>query len=238
MAKKKWKKKERLEKKEAELGREEKGSSKAVTIAVLLIIVVAGYYLFGPPSSPAQTPPPTKPIEGSYVQFPDKPNTHVSGKVSLIEFFDFYCSHCYSFHKDTWPALKKKYGDKIELADLGYPLRETSILPLEAYEIAKDFGKGEELKDAMFTAIHEEERDISNVEALSGLAEGVGLDKAIFASALESRSKSKVVDDNRRLGNSYKLTGTPTIIIDGNIKATGTSAANLQTIIDSILEGE
>jgi protein-disulfide isomerase len=237
MAKKKWKKKQRLEKRE-EIILEERGSNKSLTIVALLIIVVAGYYLFGPSSTPAQTPPPTKAIEGNYVQFPDKTSIHVTGKVTLIEFFDFTCSHCFDFHRDTWPVMKNKYGDKIELIDTGIPLRESSIPPLEAYEIAKDSGKGEEMKDALFNAFHEEKIDITKVQILADIAENIGLERVAFSDALTSHSKASIVESNRRLANSYKLTGTPTFVIDGNIKATGTSASNLQTIIDSILEGE
>jgi protein-disulfide isomerase len=237
MAKKKWKKKQRLEKRK-EIVPEKRGSNKSLAIGALLIIVVAGYVLFGPPSSPTPTPPPTKPIEGNYVPFPNIASTHVTGKVSLIEFFDFTCSHCYDFHKDTWPIMKNKYGDKIELIDTGIPLRESSIPPLEAYEIAKDFGKGEEMKDALFTSFHEEKIDITNPQVLADIAENIGLDRQTFSAALSSRSKASIVESNRRLANTYKLTGTPTFVIDGNIKATGTSAANLQTIINSILEGE
>lgn len=238
MAKKKWKKKQRLEKKETIVEQKGKGSNKVLTISALLILIVAGYFLFGPSSSPTQTPAPTPAIAGNYVLFDDKPSTHVAGKVSLVEFFDFTCSHCYNFHKDTWPILKNRYGDKITLIDTGIPLRESSIPPLEAYEIAKDFGKGEEMKDALFIAEHEENKDITNVQIVVDIAENIGLDRAAFSEALDSHSKASIVESNRRLANSYKLTGTPTFVIDGNIKATGTSAANLQTIMDSILAGE
>ncbi len=237
MAKKRWKKKERLER-AAQPVSKGGGSNSKLVLAGVIVLILAGYFIFGSGGDNSLETPPPADIAGKYMLFSDKASTHVQGRVELIEFFDFTCSHCYAFHKDTWPALKNKYGDKVELIDTGIPLRESSIPPLEAYEIAKDFGKGEEMKDALFTAFHEEDLDITKVQILADIAEKIGLERAAFSDALSSRSKASLVESNRRLANSYKLTGTPTFVLDGNIKATGTSSDNLQAIIDSILEGE
>ncbi|GBE18416.1 thiol:disulfide interchange protein DsbA precursor [archaeon BMS3Abin16] len=234
MAKKRWKKKERLERVEHHVP-EKGGLNSKLILAGVVILVLAGYFIFsGGRDTSIETPPPAV-IAGKYTLFSDKPSTHVAGKVTLVEFFDFTCPHCYTFHKDTWPALKNKYGDKIELIDIGIPLRDSSTPPLEAYEIAKDFGKGDEMKDALFTGFNEEGKDITNVQILAGIAENIGLDRAVFSDLLSSGSKASVVESNIRLATSYKLTGTPTVIVDGNMKSTDNSLANLQTMIDSIL---
>ena len=46
--------------------------------------------------------------------------------------------------------LVKKYGNKLEIIEIGFPLWDESFKPIEAYEIAKDLGKGRELKDKLF----------------------------------------------------------------------------------------
>jgi thiol:disulfide interchange protein DsbA len=235
MAKKKWKKKERLEK-EAEIKAvEKKGNNKALLIIGIAVLVLVGYTFLGPSSNGPVTPPV---IGGSYELVSNKANTHTLGKITLVEFFDFYCSHCNNFRQNTWPVLDGRYGDKIELVDLVYPLRQSSFPAAEAYEIAKDLGRGEEMKDALFTAIHEEGKDPSNLDALISIATSVGLDETVFRDAFNSHSKQTIIEENRRLGNSYNLRGTPLFIIDGNIKALDPSAQNLQLIIDSILETE
>ena len=238
MARKRWKKDRGG--KEEETPRTDDGKRKQtiVLIAALLIVMLIGYYLLGQTSTPPSTPSASRNIKGNYEFLSGKPNTHVPGRVVLVEFFDFYCSHCYTFHKDRWPALQEKYGDQIALLEYGYPLRQSSNPPIEAYEIAKELGRGEEMKDALFKAIHEEKKDISNTEALAGIAETVGLDKDTFTRALNTHVKASTVDENTRLGNSFGLEGTPTFIIDGNIKTTDSSVSNLEAIIDSILRGE
>ncbi len=241
MARKKWKKKERLQKTAMEKAEAPKQKNLKIgyIIAALVVIAVGGYYLLGQsPGTDSSTPPVTKNVAGNYVIISDKANTHIAGKVEVLEFFDFYCSHCYRFHVTSLPQLRERYGESFELVDLGYPLRDRSIPPIEAYMIAQDMGKGEEMKDAIFRAIHVDGREVSDVENLADLADSTGLDREAFEEALSSRVKQSIVDENRRLGNSYGLRGTPTFIIDGNIKAEDSSISNLQAIIDSVLEDD
>lgn len=233
MAKKKWKKKERLER-AAEPVAKDGGSNSKLVIAGIVVLVLASFFIFGSGGDNGPVTPPPAAIAGKYT-LSDKASTHVAGEVTLVEFFDFYCSHCYTFHRSTWPALSTRFEGAVKLVDMGYPLRKESFLPLEAYEVARDMGGGEEFKDATFSAIHVDGRDVSSVAVLTEIAVSIGLDESGFKSALESGSKEGVIEDSRRLGNSYKLTGTPTIIVDGNMKSSDNSLGNLQTMIDSIL---
>lgn len=228
MARKKWKKKSRILKESPKV--QEKKINKSYILIGIFLISITGYLILEGDESPSYPV-----IQGDYVILKDKPDSHVAGKVTLVEFFDFYCSHCYRFYKERWPVLEEKYGDKVELFELGYPLKERSIPPLAAYEVAVEQGKGNDIKNLIFTAIHEEGRDVSDVQTLAAIAQSVGLDKVTFEERLQSYGFSKV-EEYRRLGNSFALTGTPTFIIDGNIKVTDSSVENLVAVIDSILE--
>jgi len=48
-------------------------------------------------------------------------------KVTIIEYASLTCSHCASFHRDTWPALKTKY---IDTGKARFTLREFPLDPL------------------------------------------------------------------------------------------------------------
>ncbi|MFQ5887900.1 MAG: DsbA family protein [Candidatus Hydrothermarchaeales archaeon] len=235
MARKRWKKKKHrvVEKK---IEKPEHSNNKLILASiVILLVIVIGYSYLG---SRAKTPPAdAEKIQGEFVLVENKANTHEAGKVKMLEFFDFYCSHCYLLHK-AMPPLKNKYGEKLEITPVGFPLRPRSFLPLEAYELALDQGKGEEMMDAIFAAIHEDKRDVSDVETLKGIAEGIGLNGQEFEEGLESGTKRSKINSNLALGNSYGLKGTPTLILDGQIKATNNSPENIDTIIKSLLEEE
>lgn len=234
MAKKKWKKKERIETARLEIAEKRKGTNYKAFVPLVLVIFLAAFIILGQNGRSGINPV----AAGDFETLNGFDNTHVQGQVTLMEFFDFYCSHCYQFHRDTWPLLQEDYGTRLILDDRGYPLQERSKLPLEAYEVAKDLGKGEEFKDVVFKAIHEDGRDVSNADALAALAATAGMDEAGFKEALLSGTKKGTVEENRRLGISYGLKGTPTFVVDGNMRVVDRSYENLKTIADSLLQEE
>jgi len=160
-------------------------------------------------------------------------NTHTRGEVKAMEFFDFYCPHCYQLHIQE-SRLERKYGDALKMTSMPFPLRPASFPPLEAYVIARDMGKGEEMKDAIFRAKWEEGLDIGNKEVLVELAGRVGLDTDEFKSRLEKGARREV-QNSRTLGGRYGISATPTVILDNNIRVTGADVDNLETVITSIL---
>ncbi len=92
------------------------------------------------------------------------------------------------------------------------------------------------MKDALFKAYHEDGNDISKVDILTSLAEGAGLPGEDFKRKLESQSTRSIIEENIRLSRTYKLTGTPTFILDGNIKVRDYSFENMKAVIDSLLQ--
>jgi len=172
-----------------------------------------------------------------YIVVPDKKSTHEKGKVKMTVFFDFFCPHCHQFDTVVVPLLQREYGKKLEVTYIGFPiLYEDSVIPLEAYELAKEEGKGEEMKNAIFDAIYYQRKDGANVDVLSKIARSIGLDEARFQKGLASGIKKKTVMEGKELAKSYNARSTPTVIIDGNILVKDHSLATISTIINRILE--
>lgn len=193
-----------------------------ITILILLIWSISGY---------------TAPRGTLYEVVPGKKSTHEAGKVKMIVFFDFFCPHCHKFDTVVLPLLKREFGDKLEVEAIGFPIiYADSTVPLEAYELAKDMGKGEEMKRAIFDAIYYERKDGANSEILSGIAGSIGLDKEKFKKDLRAGVKRARVLEGKALAQSYGAHGTPTIILDGNILMKKASLASISTVINMILE--
>lgn len=171
-----------------------------------------------------------------FVVVPNKRNTHESGRVKMIVFFDFFCPHCHQFDTIVVSLLLREYDKELEVTSLGYPIiYEDSIIPIEAYELAKDEGKGEEMKRAIFEAIHYQRKDGANLDVLLSIAKSIGLDVDKFKKGLVSGIKKKVVLDSKELAKSYGAKGTPTVIIDGNIFVKDNSLVAISSIINNIL---
>lgn len=175
----------------------------------------------------------------AYNVIPDKKSTHEKGKVKMIVFFDFFCPHCHQFDSVVVPLLQREYGDKLKITSLGYPIiYEDSVIPVEAYELAKAAGKGEEMKMAIFDAIYYQRKDGANHDVLASLAKTIGLNAEKFQKDLKSGVRKKAALEGRELAQSYGAKSTPTVILDGNIFVRDNSLANISSIINKILEGK
>ena len=176
----------------------------------------------------------------------NKASTYEAGKVKIIEFLKFNCGHCNLLNQKL-PALKKKYGDRLEITYK--PMLWRSVpkdLPfkksMEAYILAERMGKGEEMKDALFKAMFVENKDLTSELQLGDIGKSVGLGDE-FITALKNGDATDEADANIKLSESIPVDETPTIIINGNVKVapsmtnedTTLMANNLDTIINSLL---
>src|SRR4030066_1068134 len=150
------------------------------------ISVIALFFIFWSLTTYAATQ------EEKYVVVPDKKSTHESGKVKMTIFFDFFCPHCHEFDTVIVSLLQREYGRRLEVTYKGLPIiYEDSIIPIEAYEIAKEGGKGEEMKEAIFDAIYYQRKDGAKLDVLSSLAKSIGLDSERFKKNLTLGIKKK-----------------------------------------------
>ncbi|HID26437.1 MAG TPA: hypothetical protein EYP22_01100 [Methanosarcinales archaeon] len=181
-------------------------------------------------------------IEGKYTLLSNTPSTSEAGKIEMLEFLSFYCGHCYALN-EKMPELMQTYGDKIKLIHIPIVWGQ-STMSVEAYLIAEEMGKGEEMKDALFKANFENRMDISDIDVLDAIAKDIGLDETEFNKKLEQGYASKVAWENIKLTQKYSVYETPTIIIYNKIKVTPANTNgkidlmvdNLNTILQSIIE--
>ena len=185
----------------------------------------------------------TKPeLKGKFEILQDETSTHQPGKVKVIEFADFYCPHCHHFEETGVPLLVKEFGNRIEITMVGFPVIHGKLpTPFDMYEQAKMMGKGDQMKAVLFRTIHKEKLDgVLDRSIRSLLIKEVGLDVAAFEAGMESGKPAKLFEEGRRWGERIKVSSTPSILIDGNIKVDGVNMTpeNVLTIIRSILEAD
>src|SRR5438132_1003284 len=70
------------------------------------------------------------------------------------------------------------------------------------------------------------------------LIKGVGVDPKVFEEGMASGKPVKIFEEGRKWGERIKVQFTPTVLIDGNIKAESTDPENLKLIIQSILDAD
>jgi len=205
---------------------------------VAVVVMGAAVLLSAPVSALAAGPE----MKGAFELLKDEPSTHQRGKVKIIEFADFYCPHCHHFDETGLPLLVKEFGSKIEVTMVGYPvIRGKLPTAFDMYEQAKTMGKGNEMKTVLFRTIHKDKFDgVLDRSIRSLLIREVGLDVAAFEAGLESGKPARAFEDGRRWGERIKVSSTPSLLLDGNVKIDGANMTpeNAITVIRSILEAD
>ncbi|TKS64634.1 MAG: DSBA oxidoreductase [Nitrospira sp.] len=203
----------------------------SVVCAVVWSVVV----LWG---SPAMAAPPE--LKGKFEVLKGEVSTHTPGKVKLVEFADFYCPHCHRFDGEGLALLVKEFGNKLEATMVGFPVIHGKLpTPFDMYEQAKMMGKGNEMKAVLFRTIHTDKiTGVLDRSLREVLIKEVGLDPKAFEEGMASGKPAKIFEEGRKWGERIKVQQTPTVLIDGNIKADNIDPENLKLIIQSILDAD
>ena len=155
-------------------------------------------------------------VKGTYTEVPGVQFNFDGKRVEIIEFFSFYCGHCFEFEKSI-PVIKGNFPKKIKWRHVPIYWGEGSPKPGEAYLIAEDAGKGEEMKKAIFNALFIEKKDIGDIGVLEelGVKIGLGFD---FSQKLRTGAKAGEIGKAILMTKTYGIDETPALIIAGNIK--------------------
>lgn len=158
----------------------------------------------------------TKPRRPSFdVKVGDAPVTgNKNAKVTIVEFSDFQCPFC-SKGAQVVTDLKKKYGDKIQVAFKNFPLpfhnqaEGAAVAALCANEQSAElFWK---MHDGMFAA-----QDALDLDSLKKLAKKLGA-KPEFDACLDSNKYLAKVKADMEEGKALKVKSTPTFFVNGQM---------------------
>lgn len=171
----------------------------------------------GDTQQPAAAVPAGKPKD---VTDADHIRGNKNAKITLLEYSDFECPFCKSFHP-TVQEIMKTYGDKIRWVYRHFPLsfHANAQKQAEASECIAEIGGNDafwKYVDAIF------ERTTSNgtgfaLEKLGPLAGELGVNQAEFQTCLDSNKYEKLVKDQIADGTASGVSGTPSTFIINSI---------------------
>ncbi len=138
--------------------------------------------------------------------------------VVLVEFADYQCPFCEEFFKDTFPNIKRDYIDtgkvRFYYQDFAF-LGEESQFAGEAAKCAKEQGKFWEYHDYLYTHQDGENEGAFTQVNLKKFATELGLDQVKFDNCVDSRIYKPDVEAESSQGQSYGVSATPTVFING-----------------------
>ena len=210
-----------------------KKSLPFVIIVIVLVAGIAAFMVFGRKktndsnnafvATPAQvsvsaatplpqaSPTATIPIE--------KPNVKVSSPVVLEEYGDYQCPPCgllYPVLKD----IEHEYGKQLQIVFHHFPLtkiHKNAMNAARAAEAARNQGKFWEMHDRLYRN-QNAWKDLDDPRPMFiQYARDLGLNTDRFTRDLNSPDVEQRIAADMQKGTSIGITGTPTLLIDGNM---------------------
>lgn len=210
-----------------------KKSLPFIVIAIVLVATIAAFIVFGrrkssdsnsafvaapPQGSIATTTPAGQASPTSTIPIA-KPNVKVSSPVVLEEYGDYQCPPCgllYPVLKD----IEHEYGKQLQIVFHHFPLtkiHKNAMNAARAAEAARNQGKFWEMHDHLYRN-QNAWKDLDDPRPIFvQYARDLGLNADRFTRDLDSPEVAQRIAADMQKGTSIGITGTPTVLIDGNM---------------------
>jgi protein-disulfide isomerase len=156
--------------------------------------------------------------------------------ITIVEYASLTCPHCADFHSQVLPDLKREFIDtgKVRLVFRDFPLDRVA---LAGSMIAQCAGRDRYFcfLDVMFRS-QTQLRGASNPgEALAQIARLGGMAQADVDACLKNEDLQKAILQKQIDGsNKYKVSSTPTLIINGRKYSGALSMPQLRAVFDAV----
>jgi protein-disulfide isomerase len=151
--------------------------------------------------------------------------------VTIVEFTDLQCPFC-GKTESTLKELRTKYGDKIRLVHMDYPLpfHAHALDAAKAAHCANEQGKFWPYRDALFA----NQSKLAPAD-LKATAQSLGMNGAKFDACFASNKYDSQIKADQAAGEKVGVDGTPAFFIDGRPLTGAQPTPKFEEIIDDEL---
>jgi thiol:disulfide interchange protein DsbA len=163
---------------------------------------------------------------------PQQP-TSTGDKIEVVELFWYGCPHCYELEPQVQAWLKNKPAD-VELVRMPAVLGQRWELLAQAYYTAELLGITDKIHPALFEAIHDKHMKIDDEAALQAFFVDQGVSAEDFKKTFNSFAVAVKMNNSRQMTRRYKITGVPTIIVNGKYSTGAKLAGSNQALFEVV----
>jgi thiol:disulfide interchange protein DsbA len=194
---------------------------------VRFFAIAVAVSMLGVAAAPAQSL-----SDKEYRVLPAQQPTDTPDKVEVLEFFQYSCGHCYDLEPNL-SAWKKRAPKDVAFRYVPTVWDESRKPQARLFYTLEALGLLDSLHDKVYEAIHERQLKLySDRAALDRwVAAQPGLDAKKFAETYDSFGVNNKVERAAQLTRNYRITGTPTVIVNGKY-ATGPANAVVGNSVD------
>jgi len=194
-------------------------------------IVIAGILILSRPATPVK-------VDASLLI---RENSHKtasgSASITLVEFSDFQCPACVTYHPIV-KEIAQKFSKDLILVYRNFPLtnlHKNAYLAAQAAEAAGKQQKYWEMNNMLFEKQAEWSELPSPVDIFTGYAATLGLDAGRFVNDMNSDEVRSIIDADIADGNALGIPGTPTFFVNGQKIENPPSAADFEAVIQDAI---
>ena len=180
-------------------------------------------------SSPTFAQGPAKFVVGKDFMKLDRavPTETEAGKIEVIEFFWYSCSHCNAFEPAFAQWVKNAPKDVV-VRRVPVAFREDFAPQQRLYFALEAMGLLDKIHGKVFQAIHVERLPLSTDASILAWVEKQGVDKNKFADTAKSFGVASKLKRAVQLQNDFKIEGVPSLGIAGKYYTDGTLSGSME----------
>ena len=170
-----------------------------------------------------------KPVAGTDYQVLEvrAPVEAPAGKIEVVEFFWYSCSHCNAFEPTLSDWIKKLPKD-VACRRVPVAFNDSFVPQQKLFYTLESMGLLDKLHAKVFAAIHVEKLNLSKAEAIVEWVGKNGVDQAKFVKEYNSFGVVTKAQKGSQLQNAYKVEGVPALGVAGQFYTDGSMARSME----------
>jgi len=166
--------------------------------------------------------------------------TDTPDKIEVVEVFWYGCPHCYTF----LPVMEKYSqgkADDVAVRHMPAIFRDSWIAHARALYTAELLGVEDQIHRPLFEAIHERKQSLDTQEELMKFFETYGVSNDDFNKTYNSFAVETLLRKSQVMQQRYGVRGTPTVIVNGKYRVSGTLAGqpeDMIKVVEALVERE
>lgn len=175
------------------------------------------------------------PVAGKNYQVVSKPAVveAPAGKIEVVEFFWYNCSHCNAF-EPTFDAWTKRVPKDVVVRRVPIAFRADFQPQQRLYYTLEAMGLVEKLTPKVFAAIHVDKQKLDSADQITDWVVKQGVDKAKFLEQYNSFTVANKASKATQLQNAYQIEGVPALGVAGRYWTDGSMNGSMERALQVV----
>jgi protein dithiol oxidoreductase (disulfide-forming) len=161
--------------------------------------------------------------------------THSGNKIEVLEFFFYGCSHCFHLHPEL-TVWERKMPKDVDLVLVPTVFNANWEPMAYTYYALEALGMNHELHNDLFEAWNVKNISLNDESKITAFVSKFGVDSKKFSDAYHSFGVQSKVMRSKQITQAYRISGTPTMIVDGRYLITGLQPAASIKVMDELVD--